>query len=829
MVARRHRLLVLSLLATRIEPISASALSFLPPGLLSPSDNATYHTAVADIRASAVCPATYSRHGGAHRTADRPMGGVLVLPVEQRRVPIASGFRAHLDTAALLPFPYDSRLRASALPADLQCAVRRSFERRASLEVFRASALSATRSIADALRGISVRINALMPPTVALVASRVNTAFMAATIDALRWLDSALVRRFVHGFPIVATVIPDSLVYRPLELPPPGAFESRRRLFLSSARAHNRQLHRRLAARASSSGIERAADVAVATKTASEVAKGVVRGPYLSAAAVHDAMVRLFPGLPPEQVYPRVMPRFGVPQKGSIRAIDDGRSNGANAATLMQETVSTPTFFLPAVIARAFFAVAASHGLAVLPLVIAMADLAMAYRTIPTSQPWFTTVGFFHPTSSPPRPEYYWLPGHNFGLASAVVNFNRYPEFVVVSLRALYAVPVDHYYDDFILTDLTAGGRSSLRLLEEFILMCGPGAPRTARQPVRSPELDPAKTKEPNASNVVLGIVADLSSVPSRRPTVHFRADPERVASVLAAFRLAFHRRRLSPHEASSLRGKLFFILSSAFGMVGRAATLPLVQRQYRDATSAFLPQSELHHCLLFFEALLPSLPPLVVPLSPPQRRPLIVYTDASFSRRSASRRADAQGAALECGARHPRLRGGLGAVVYDPEDGVVRVAAADPNWRVLLSSWRDNFKTYIAELETLAAISVYTTFPDLLAGRAVTHYVDNTVALSALVHGYAGKPELARSVNIFYLQAVALRTSVYFDYVPSKANIADLPSRRMFGELDRELMGMRRTTPPSQHLVVPSVSAWHGDLSAWAHHEAGVSAHFTS
>jgi len=32
--------------------------------------------------------------------------------------------------------------------------------------------------------------------------------------------------------------------------------------------------------------------------------------------------------------------------------------------------------------------------------------------------------------------------------------------------------------------------------------------------------------------------------------------------------------------------------------------------------------------------------------------------------------------------------------------------------------------------------------------------------------------------VNVFYLQMVALRASVYFDYVPSKANIADLPSR---------------------------------------------------
>ena len=59
-----------------------------------------------------------------------------------------------------------------------------------------------------------------------------------------------------------------------------------------------------------------------------------------------------------------------------------------------------------------------------------------------------------------------------------------------------------------------------------------------------------------------------------------------------------------------------------------------------------------------------------------------------------------------------------------------------------------------------------------------------NTVALSALVHGYSGKPDLAKMVNAFYLQVAGLRTSVYFDYVPSKANIADLPSRGAVHEL---------------------------------------------
>ena len=51
---------------------------FLPRGFFSQEQNATFRAAVADIRGLAVCRTRYSRHGGAHRTADRPMGGVLV-------------------------------------------------------------------------------------------------------------------------------------------------------------------------------------------------------------------------------------------------------------------------------------------------------------------------------------------------------------------------------------------------------------------------------------------------------------------------------------------------------------------------------------------------------------------------------------------------------------------------------------------------------------------------------------------------------------------------------------------------------------------------------
>ena len=320
----------------------------------------------------------------------------------------------------------------------------------------------------------------------------------------------------------------------------------------------------------------------------------------------------------------------------------------------------------------------------------------------------------------------------------------------------------------------------------------------------------PGKTHRSAPTNVVLGVVADLSAVASSHQA-RFHPDPEKVERVLGTFSDAFERGKLKPHEASRLRGRLHYPLSAAYAMVGRATTLPLVQRQYRDSDWSFPPDSELHHSLLFFRALLPNLPPLTLDLIPPDVPPLLLYTDASFW--TSLKRPRLGTCTLK---RRRQLHGALGAVLFDPVDRSVRYAYARPPWAILLSSWREERKTYIAELETLAAVAAYSTYPQVFKGRKVNHFIDNTVALSALVNGYSGKPNLAKAVNTFHLQLVGLRTAAYLDYVPSKANIADLPSREMFSALRLELAGLRPARKPDA-LRIPSVSQWRGPLSEWA------------
>ena len=124
------------------------------------------------------------------------------------------------------------------------------------------------------------------------------------------------------------------------------------------------------------------------------------------------------------------------------------------------------------------------------------------------------------------------------------------------------------------------------------------------------------------------------------------------------------------------------------------------------------------------------------------------------------------------------RFNGELGAIIYDPEDGFMASAEGRPDAELVAYFVTKNRRTYIAQLETLAAMAPYTTWPERFAGRRVTHFIDNTVALSSLVHGYARQTDMAEMVNAFHLLMAGLKTATYMDYVPSKANIADDPSR---------------------------------------------------
>ena len=76
---------------------------------------------------------------------------------------------------------------------------------------------------------------------------------------------------------------------------------------------------------------------------------------------------------------------------------------------------------------------------------------------------------------------------------------------------------------------------------------------------------------------------------------------------------------------------------------------------------------------------------------------------------------------------------------------------------------------------------------------------------------------DLARMANAFHLTTCGMRTHTWLDYVPSLANIADLPSRGDFELLER--LGARRVEVP-----VVGTADWHGPLAQWIDSAAAAS-----
>ena len=140
---------------------------------------------------------------------------------------------------------------------------------------------------------------------------------------------------------------------------------------------------------------------------------------------------------------------------------------------------------------------------------------------------------------------------------------------------------------------------------------------------------------------------------------------------------------------------------------------------------------------------------------------------------------------------------GRIGIVIYDPEapehvqGQPLDDDAVDYRWRhasaVVDRETLEAFtprKQYITQLETLAAVLAYTSRPSQFRGRDVIHFIDNSGALAIIAHGYSKDLDCGRLSHFYHSIAAAIQTTVWFEYVPSAANISDLPSRGEFEKL---------------------------------------------
>ena len=99
----------------------------------------------------------------------------------------------------------------------------------------------------------------------------------------------------------------------------------------------------------------------------------------------------------------------------------------------------------------------------------------------------------------------------------------------------------------------------------------------------------------------------------------------------------------------------------------------------------------------------------------------------------------------------------------------------------------------YIAQLEMLAVLSFYESIPtEVVEGRLVLHWVDNQGVLWNAAHGSSREPGCSALTHLTSLRQAQLRCRVWYEYVASKANPGDAPSRGDFSYLvDWEMYGI--------------------------------------
>ena len=726
-----------------------------------------YLQAVADLRALAINLGPYDRPTA--RTSapfSTSSGSKLVRPPAERLVPVEDDMPAHVAAARVLPFPAKDLIWDQ--PNDIWAAARECVMHGRGIVAWRDARAARVRRIAQTLAPYGKWIASLAPPTVAFLVADMNLAFMAAFIDAVEWPDIELVKHFVQGFPIVGDIA-DSGLFRPQHTPatiPVASFTP------ASNRAYRSQATSQVAS-AAADPLNQPVTDELDRLSRKEAAEGLAFGP-LTATDLH----RQFG----ENAW-RTQVRFGTVQSNGaggvkIRAIDNAKAALLNAAATTHETIKCITVEFAAACAALVLMWCCVLQISMVALGIGFDDMRSAYRRIPTCHPYYTVFAVWDVQRE--RVVYYYLPGHQFGSIAAVLNFNRFPKLMVRMARVLFAVMVDQYFDDYMTVDTAVGLTSA----QDSLILC---------HDLVGPDLIEYKKHKALAdSNVGLGHEIDVSFV-RREHAVYVRCTPDRIEKVLHAFTVARAANFMSPGDASTVRGKLGFLLSASCGKVGRAATQPLLQREYFDSDYSF--GAAMRSMADFFEALLPRLPALRIPIEGDPRPPVILYTDAMYNPPSARRSA-------------PFSQ--IGIALFHPD------AAGPRHGTLMLPPWVYGYlssddKTLIMQAEMIAPLSALMSAPAAFAGRKVIIFIDNTGALSSLLHGYSSKPDAARLCNLFHLFAAAIGCSIYFEWVPTKANIADLPSRATMEAMRRyfSYFPHSRVLP----LVPPDASTWNAPL----------------
>lgn len=255
---------------------------------------------------------------------------------------------------------------------------------------------------------------------------------------------------------------------------------------------------------------------------------------------------------------------------------------------------------------------------------------------------------------------------------------------------------------------------------------------------------------------------------------------------------------RCSAATAATITGKVVWLTCWSSARALRAVTQPVRVRAASEAGDDTVTPA-LRASLEFLRDVLPQAPPRVIELGSMADKPVLVWSDAMFQ----------PGAVLEDGGGFVVIKRRRGAEPFV----FVGCGATQAEVRALFT---DVKKTYIGELEGVWAHSPYASLPTEFVGARVLHWIDNTGCCSWMIKGCAACIDASKIVMAQTAKCVELQCAPFYQYVNTKANIGDFPSRFDLAALFAVLraVGLERrvvwVTP-----VMPNIASWRLAASA--------------
>ena len=428
--------------------------------------------------------------------------------------------------------------------------------------------------------------------------------------------------------------------------------------------------------------------------------------------------------------------RFGVYQNGKIRTIDDYRRSLVNGMcsvdTRIQMGHVNDVICMTSALSQAGYT-----G----ELHIIKSDFKAAYRACPILPEhlhlsrvalWDPGVKEYRESTQLAMP---------FGAVSAVYAWHRLGGLITSILQSALKYPISRFVDDL----FTVCPCEISHSIRQFIL-----------EIVNSYlgfTLEISKTPEPCSTQTILGIRVNITRRMRRDKishTVYLGVDEAKAKQWLPELSHAIRSRRLSRDDARKIAGRLDFISQSILGPVGAARSRPIYEHIRTGRTNLSTAAVE---SVCWWASLIQSNRQTPIPCGLRSSRPILSLTDASGG-------------------------GGLGIVVIT-EKQRLWLSAHVSELGVDLSSVFKDRSTQIIPLEGLAVITLIVRFMKDLRNRDVIIAIDNKTILESLRKGRSKVPDINALICSIVQLCDRHNVRLYPVWVPSKLNIADIPSRQ--------------------------------------------------